>query len=109
MARRLVLTPLPDVDEMPGDRGGGGHRRRHEVRAALEALAALEVAVRGRSAALLRLQLVRVHGKTHRAAGLTPLEAGLEEDFVEAFGFRLLLHRARARHDHRTNIGADRL
>src|SRR3569623_3526581 len=68
--------------------------------AALEALTALEVTVRGRSATLFRRQLVGIHRKAHRAARLAPLEAGLDEDLVEAFGFRLLLHETRARHHH---------
>src|SRR5690349_404618 len=72
-------------------------------------LAALEIAVRGRGTALFRRQLVRIHGKAHRAARLAPFEARLDEDLVEAFGFRLLLHDARARHDHRVNMRADRL
>jgi aromatic-L-amino-acid decarboxylase len=82
------------------------HGGRHEMRAALEALAALEVAVRGRGAALARLQLVGVHGKAHRAARLAPVEAGGLEDLVEAFGLGLLLHEAGARHDHGIDAGA---
>ena len=70
------------------------------MRAALEALTALEIAVRGRGAALAGLELVGVHGEAHRAAGLAPLEAGGEEDLVQPFGLGLLLHQARARHDH---------
>src|SRR5690606_35010964 len=42
------LLPLADIDEVAGDGGGGGHLRAHQVGAALEALAALEIAVRGR-------------------------------------------------------------
>src|SRR3569833_4456366 len=68
--------------------------------AALEALPALEVAVRGRGAALLRLQLVWVHGQAHRAARLAPDETGLDEDLVEPLGLCLLLDDTRARHDH---------
>src|SRR5271154_4661036 len=48
----MPLPPLPHVDESPRDRGGGGHRGSDEVGAAAIALAALEIAVRGRSAAL---------------------------------------------------------
>src|SRR5690606_16447350 len=44
------LLPLADVDEVAGDGGSGGHLRGDEVGAALEALAALEIAVRGGSA-----------------------------------------------------------
>ena len=47
-----------------------------QVRPPARALAALEVAVRGRGAALARLEDVRVHAQAHRAAGAAPLEAG---------------------------------
>src|ERR1700674_5574643 len=79
------------------------------MRAALESLAALEVTVRGRGAALFRFQLVGVHRKAHRAARLAPFESGVDENLVEAFGFRLLLYDAGARHDHRIEIAVDRL
>ena len=69
------------------------------------ALAPLEIAVRGRGAALARAELIRVHAEAHRAAGLAPFEAGLLEDPVEPLGLGLRLHQARARHDH----GADAL
>src|SRR4051812_8980268 len=80
-----TLPPVAHVDEVAGDRGRGGHRGRHQMGATLEALASLEVAVRGRGAALFRRQLVRVHREAHRAARLTPFEACLEEDLVETF------------------------
>src|SRR6202035_868791 len=89
-----VLFPLPHVDEMPRNRRGGSHGRRDEMGAALVALAALEVAVRGRGAALAGIELVGVHGEAHRAAGLTPFEAGLDEDLVDAFGFGPLFYPA---------------
>src|SRR5580700_452363 len=60
MPMRLLL-PLPHIDEMPGDGGGGGHGRRNEMRAALVALAALEIAVRGRGAAFAGIELVGIH------------------------------------------------
>src|SRR3981189_2093494 len=85
-------APGANVDELAGDRGGGGHRGRHQMGAALVALAALEIAVRGRGAALARLELVRVHGEAHGATGLAPFEAGGDEDLVETFRFGLLLH-----------------
>src|SRR5262249_62147999 len=47
-------VPFAHVHEMPRDRGRGGHRRRHQGGATLVALAALEIAVRGRGAALAR-------------------------------------------------------
>src|SRR5436853_467462 len=52
---------------MPGHRRRGGHRGAHQMRSAALALAALEVAVRGRGAALAGLELVGVHGEAHRA------------------------------------------
>src|ERR1700685_1279146 len=94
VARDEPLLPLPHVDEMPGDRRGGGHGRRDQMGAALVALAAFEVAVRGRGATLAGIELVGLHGEAHRAAGLAPLKAGFDEDLVEAFGFGLLFDQA---------------
>ena len=51
------------------------------------ALAALEIAVRGRGADLATLELVGVHGQAHRAAGAAPLEPGLREDLVQPLRF----------------------
>ena len=45
-------------------------------------------------------QLVSVHGQTHGTARLAPFKARLNEDFVQAFRFRLALHQARTRHHH---------
>src|ERR1700754_4101637 len=93
---RWALSPLPDVDKMSGNRRRRRHRRRNQMRAAFKSLAALEIAVRGRGAALFRGQLVGIHRKAHRAARFAPFESGLDEDLVEAFGFCLFLHDARA-------------
>ena len=71
--------------------------------AAALALAALEVAVGGRGAALARLEPVGVHGQAHGAARLAPLETGRDEYPVEPFGLGLLLDQARAGHNHGTN------
>src|SRR5471032_1198506 len=43
----VALFPLPHVDEMSRDRGGGGHCGRDKVSTSLVALASFEVAVRG--------------------------------------------------------------
>ena len=56
---RISENPL-DIDDLAGNRRGRGHRRTGEVRARLRALAADEVAVRGRDAARLRLHVVAV-------------------------------------------------
>src|SRR3990170_3852389 len=78
-----MSLPLPDVHEVAGDGGGGGHLRAHQVRAPALPLPALEVAVGAGSAALPRLPDVRGHPQAHRAAGLPPLEPRLAEDSVQ--------------------------
>ena len=55
-------------------RGRGRHRRADQVRPAARALSSLEVAVRGRRAALAGGEHVRVHAEAHRAACPPPLE-----------------------------------
>src|SRR5215204_5851101 len=97
----LVALPVADVDEVAGDRGGGGHRGTDQVGAAAGALPSLEVAVRGAGTALAGQQEVRVHAQAHRATRIAPFEAGGGEDFVEAFCFGLGLDQARAGHHHR--------
>src|SRR5579864_6664062 len=71
-ARIKLLLQLPHIGEVAGDRCRRGHRRADEMRAPAPALAPLEIAVRGRSAALARQQLVGIHGKAHGASGLPP-------------------------------------
>src|SRR5258708_8681676 len=97
----IALAPAPDVDEVAGNRCRGSHHRAHQVRAAARALAALEIAVGGRGAALAGFQPVGIHAETHRAAGLAPLEAGVAEHAIEAFALGLFLHQARAGNHHR--------
>src|SRR5437899_1271238 len=84
-----------DVDKMAGDGGGGGHYRADEVRAAVLALAALEIAIAGAGAAFVGRQDVGVHADAHAAARVAPLEAGRGENFIEAFFFGLRLDPAR--------------
>ena len=60
------------------------------------ALAADEIAVAGRGAALARRDLVGVHGETGRAAGLPPFEARGGEDAVQPLRLGLALDQARA-------------
>src|SRR5690242_6281451 len=69
--------------------------------AASRALTPLEVAVGRRRTALARLENVRVHAQAHGAAGIAPLETGIEEDPIETFLLRLRLDETRARHHHR--------
>src|SRR5690348_6404713 len=68
MVKAPSLAESTHVDEMTGDGGGGRHCRTHEMGAAARTLAALEVAIRGRRAALARAEPVFVHAEAHRAA-----------------------------------------
>src|SRR2546423_14651756 len=77
------------------------------MRAATATLAALEVAVRGRCAALARREDVRVHSEAHRAARRAPVEAGASEDLVEALRLGLRLYLLRSRDDHPVDVGVD--
>src|SRR5438034_10510109 len=89
------------VDEMASDGGGCGHDRADQMRPAVLALAALEIAVAGAGAALVRRKNVRVHADAHAAARVAPLETCLGKDLVEALFFRLRFDAARTRHNQR--------
>src|SRR5262245_30257696 len=103
------LLPVAHVDEVSGDCGRGGHRRRYEVSSSLVALAALEIPVRRRSATLAGRELVGVHREAHRAARFAPLEASGLEDPGESFCFRLEFDQAGTGHDHRVDVCTDPL
>ena len=75
LRRARRIAPVANIDEMAGDRRRRRHRRRHEMRAARKSLPTLEIAIRGRGAALAGLKPVRIHGEAHRAAGLAPFES----------------------------------
>src|SRR5690242_10339035 len=77
------------------------------MRAPAGALAALEVAVRGRRAALAGLEDVRVHPEAHGAAGEAPLEAGALEDLAQPFLLRRALHARRPRYHDRLHAVGD--
>src|SRR5690606_17135444 len=80
------------------DGGGGSDQRRDEVRAATLALAPFEVAVRRRGRALAGPELIRVHPETHRAPGVAPFGAEVEEDLVQPLGLGLEPDAGGARH-----------
>src|SRR3989442_13290840 len=88
---------------MSGKSGGGCECGTHEVCPPALPLAAFEVAVRGRGAALAGLKDVGVHAQAHPTAGTAPFEAGGGEDLVEPFVLRLLLDAGRAGHDERAH------
>src|SRR5690606_36550594 len=83
----------------------GRHCRAHQMGAPTASLPPLEVAVRRGGAAIAFFQLVRIHGKAHRAAGLAPFKTGILKDLVQPLFFRLKLDEARTRNDE----GADAL
>src|SRR5471030_764856 len=99
-----VLLELADVGDGSLDRGGRGHGGAGEMGARAGALAAHEVAVGGRDAALAGRHALAVRRKAHRAAGLAPFEARVEEHLVEAFGLGLFLDALGARHDPRRHM-----
>ena len=76
---------------MPVYRRSRGHGRTDEVRATASALAALKIAVAGRSATLARLQSVGVHGQSHAAPRLPPFKARRLENGIQSFAFGLRL------------------
>ena len=88
-------------------RTSSSHGGRDEVGTATSTLTALEVTVRGRGAALSRLELVGVHAETHRATSLTPVEAGLLEDDVETLSLGLALDETGAGDDHGVDALSD--
>src|SRR5215218_2427486 len=100
-------APAPDIDEVPLDRRRRGHLRRDQVGAPAAALAALEVAVGGRCAALAGREDVGVHAQAHRAARAAPVEAGGAEDLVEPLPLGLDRDLLGARHDHRVDAARD--
>src|SRR3984957_14074304 len=77
------------------------------MRAATDALPALEIAVRGAGGTLARGQLVGIHAEAHGTARIAPLEAGFEQDAVQAFGLGLFLHLAGAGDDQRLHTVGD--
>ena len=75
--------------------------------AASATLTAFKVTVAGAGATLAGQQRVGVHAEAHGAAGLTPFGSCGEEDFVQAFGFRLLFDQLAAGDNHHLHRGAD--
>src|SRR5450631_3848459 len=95
-----ALSQPTHVDEVAGDARRRRHGGTHQVRPPARSLAAFEVAIRRRGAALAGLEPILVHGQAHRAARLAPLESGGGENSIEAFALGLRLHRAGAGNDH---------
>src|SRR5437868_3073215 len=92
-----------------GARDGGCGRtgRACQMGARPWALAADKIAVGGRDRALTGSNRFTVGGKTHRASGLAPFEAGIGKDLVQPFGDRIALDGLRTRHDPGTDAGSN--
>src|SRR6202167_2129969 len=77
------------------------------MRAPAASLTPLEVAIRGRGAALAWGEDVWVHAKAHRAASDAPVKAGVAEDAIEPLCLGLSLDLLGAGHDHRVDRRGD--
>src|SRR5258705_5449230 len=86
-----------------GDDAGDRRRRRGEwtgeQRAASRSLPPFEVAVAGGNPQLAGTKRIAIHRDAHRAAGLPPFGARLDENAVEPLAFGLTLHLLESRHD----------
>src|SRR3546814_15465437 len=71
------------------------------MRARARPLPSHEIAVRCRCAALTARNLVGIHAKTGRTAGLTPFESGFGKDAIKPLLLRLPLDKAGAWNDER--------
>src|SRR5579883_1872241 len=98
---------LPNIDEMSIDGSGGGHCGADEMCAPATPLAALKIAVAGRSAAFALGEAVAVHSDAHTAPGLAPLESGLAEDIGQTLFLSHAPHLHRTGDDDGAHIGGD--
>src|SRR5579859_2218760 len=89
---------------MPGDGSGSSHGGTDQVGASTLALATFKVAVTGRGAAFAFSQLIAVHGDTHAASRLAPLETCLAEDGSKPLLFSHAPYLHRTRHNHRPHV-----
>src|SRR5712692_1297681 len=101
------LSPLANIHEMPGDSRRRCHSGADEVGAPAATLTTLEVAVAGGGAAFTLGELVAVHGDTHTATRLAPLETGIAEDIGQAFFFGHAAHVGGAGHHQRSHRWRD--
>src|SRR6202165_4485781 len=96
--------PVTDVSKVPRDRRPPPHHRPHQMSAPAAPLPSFKIAVAGGSTALTRLQNIGIHSQAHRASRLTPLEAGIQKNPMQAFLLCCSLHGLRSRHHHRPDF-----
>src|SRR3954468_22511474 len=104
---RRSAHELARVRDLSRDSRGGRRERAGQKGAAARALPTLEVAVAGADRVLAGLDLIAVHGDAHRATGLTPLGARVQEDPIQPLGLGLLLHALRPWDDHGPHAARD--
>src|SRR6516165_6305418 len=92
LAGRIENRPITNVDKVSGDRGGCGHLGRNEMSPSSTALTSFEISIAGGGAAFAGRKDVWIHPEAHGAAGLTPVEASLEEHSIQPFVFSLRFH-----------------
>src|SRR5438876_6365155 len=85
LAAALIKPPVADIGKVAGDGGSRGHHGTDKMRTPAAALPSFKIAVAGRRATLGGAQNIGIHSEAHRAAGFTPLEAGILENLVQAF------------------------
>src|ERR1039457_969847 len=85
----LLVMPATHIDEVSRDSGGRGCGWAHQMGASFAALTPFEVPVAGGGAALRGRQNVRIHAQAHRASGLAPLGASLDENAIQPLALGL--------------------
>src|SRR6204780_2656351 len=108
----MSALPRPRVGKGAGYCRPRRRGRARQMSPRARSLAADKITVGGRDRALARRDGFSVRRHTHRTSRLTPLEAGIDKQLVEAFGLRITLDSLGARHDPganaRRNLAAPR-
>src|SRR5260221_6831106 len=89
----------PHVGNGAHNRRGSSRRRARQMGPGTRSLTADKIAIGRRDRALPRRHRLAIGGKAHRAAGLAPFEAGVDENLVEALSHCVALDRLGARHN----------
>src|SRR5690606_41735174 len=95
------LSKISYINKVTGNGRRCSHCGADQMRAPALALAAFEVAGRGRCTALARLKAVSIQGQAHGTPRLAPFEAGSQADFGRTFLPGLLLDQPAPRRDPR--------
>src|SRR5436305_2502043 len=99
-----VLLNIANIYEVAGNSGRRSHCRADQMCASTTSLAALEITIARRGAALALFQGIAIHSDTHATAGLAPFKASLTENVGNALFFRHTPHSHRTWHDHSSHF-----